>query len=76
MFGRVPGTRPNISEFHSGISTRVPYCIAGGVDVLITVFYAATRLPRRVSAGLDKAGVEQVLCSQKREYKFYVWSRA
>ena len=23
------GTRPNISESHSEISTRVPYCIAG-----------------------------------------------
>ena len=36
MFGRVPknaapflGTRPNISESHSEISTRVPLCIAG-----------------------------------------------
>ena len=28
MFGRVPGTRPNISESHSEISTRVPFCIA------------------------------------------------
>ena len=27
MFGRVPGTRPNISESHSEISTRVPFCI-------------------------------------------------
>ena len=26
MFGRVPGTRPNISESHSEISTRVPFC--------------------------------------------------
>ena len=25
---RVPGTRPNISESHSEISTRVPFCIA------------------------------------------------
>ena len=37
MFGRVPkhgapflGTRPNISESHSEISTRVPLCIAAG----------------------------------------------
>ena len=37
MFGRVPknaaallGTRPNISESHSEISTRVPFCIAAG----------------------------------------------
>ena len=29
MFGRVPGTRSNISESHSEISTRVPFCIAG-----------------------------------------------
>ena len=29
MFGRVPGTRPNISESHREISTRVPFCIAG-----------------------------------------------
>ena len=29
MFGRVPGTRPNISESHSETSTRVPFCIAG-----------------------------------------------
>ena len=29
MFGRVPGTRPNMSESHSEISTRVPFCIAG-----------------------------------------------
>ena len=29
MFGRVPGTRPNISESHIEISTRVPFCIAG-----------------------------------------------
>ena len=29
MFGRVPGTRPNISESHSEIRTRVPFCIAG-----------------------------------------------
>ena len=28
MFGWVPGTRPNISESHSEISTRVPFCIA------------------------------------------------
>ena len=27
MFGRVAGTRPNISESHSEISTRVPFCI-------------------------------------------------
>ena len=27
MFGRVPGTRPNISESHSEISTRAPFCI-------------------------------------------------
>ena len=27
MFGRVPGTRPNISESHSEISTLVPVCI-------------------------------------------------
>ena len=26
MFWRVPGTRPNISESHSEISTRVPVC--------------------------------------------------
>ena len=25
---KAPGTRPNISEFHSEISTRVPFCIA------------------------------------------------
>ena len=30
MFGRVPGTRPNISESHSEMSTRVPFCIARG----------------------------------------------
>ena len=37
MFGRVPkngvaflGTRPNISESHSEISTRVPFCITQG----------------------------------------------
>ena len=30
MFGRVPGTRSNISESHSEISTRVPFCIAAG----------------------------------------------
>ena len=37
MFGRVPtntaaflSTRPNISESHSEISTRVPFCIAAG----------------------------------------------
>ena len=29
MFGRVPGTRPNTSESHSEISTRVPYFIEG-----------------------------------------------
>ena len=29
MYGRVPGTRPNISESHSEISTRVPFRIAG-----------------------------------------------
>ena len=28
MFGRVPGTRPNMRESHSEISTRVPFCIA------------------------------------------------
>ena len=33
MFGWVPGTRPNISESHSEISTRVPFCIEG---VLVT----------------------------------------
>ena len=32
MFGRVPGTRPNISESHSEISTRVPFCIEHHVD--------------------------------------------
>ena len=30
MFERVPGTRPNTSESHSEISTRVPFCIAHG----------------------------------------------
>ena len=29
MFGRVPATCPNISESHSEIRTRVPFCIAG-----------------------------------------------
>ena len=36
MFGRVPknaaaflGTRPNISESHSEMIARVPFCIAG-----------------------------------------------
>ena len=28
MFARVPGTRPNNSESHSEMSTRVPFCIA------------------------------------------------
>ena len=32
MFGRVPGPRPNISESHSEICTRVPFCIVQ-VDV-------------------------------------------
>ena len=32
MFGRVPGTRPNITEPHSERSTRVPFCIATGAD--------------------------------------------
>ena len=31
MFERVPGTRPNMSESHSEISTRVPFCIEEGV---------------------------------------------
>ena len=38
MFGRLPknaapllGTRPNISESHSEISTQVPFCIAAGL---------------------------------------------
>ena len=31
MFGRVLGTRPNISEPHSEIGTRVPFCIAARV---------------------------------------------
>ena len=37
MFGRVPkngaafwGTRPKISEYHSEMSSRVPFCIAAG----------------------------------------------
>ena len=37
MFGRVPknaapflGIRPNISEYHSEISTRAPFCIQSG----------------------------------------------
>ena len=30
MFGRVPGTRPNISESHSEIRTRVSFCIEVG----------------------------------------------
>ena len=30
MFGRVPGTRPNISASHSAMSTRVPFCIEEG----------------------------------------------
>ena len=33
MFGRVPGTRPNISESHSEISTRVPFCIESAQPV-------------------------------------------
>ena len=28
MFGWVPGTRPNVGESHSEISTQVPFCIA------------------------------------------------
>ena len=38
MFGRVPkhaaaflGTRPNISKYHSEISTRVPFCFVRAV---------------------------------------------
>ena len=51
MFGPVPqnaapflGTRPNISESHSEISTQVPFCIAAGR-------YAAT--PWRVCGAQD-----------------------
>ena len=36
MFGLVPVTRPNTSESHSEISTRVPFCIAGGGGGVVT----------------------------------------
>ena len=55
MFGRVPknhqaflGTRPNISESHSEISTRVPFCIATALRVPLT----ATRRRRRQCTGM------------------------
>ena len=40
MFGRVPGTRPNISESHSETSTRVPFCIEGRLAALELRAYA------------------------------------
>ena len=44
MFGRVPGTRPNISESHSEVSTRVPFCIATGATGATTNKDAADTL--------------------------------
>ena len=64
MFGRVPGTRPNISESHSEISTRVPFCIAPAArcahahpDLLgrdhVRVLERDTEAPRRRSRDRD-----------------------
>ena len=54
MFGRVPGTRPNISESHSEVSTRVPFCIethcaqAPPCGVAMTPALASGRAPQFV----------------------------
>ena len=45
--GRVPGTRPNMSESHSEISTRVPFCIAAGIGRRPHAVGAAQRTARR-----------------------------
>ena len=36
MFGRVPGTLPNISESHSEMSTRVPFCMPPILQMLVS----------------------------------------
>ena len=65
MFGRAPGTRPNISESHSEISTRVPFCI-GRYDGKVVAklpfvpFNAVTSLTHRNLAGEDKTDCAMV----------------
>ena len=58
MFGRVPknaaallGTRPNISESHSEISTRVPFCIAAGPFAVLNGRLYASASPAVISLG-------------------------
>ena len=67
MFGRVPengaaclGTRPKISESHSEISTRVPFCIDGRAKRQASQML--TVKPRRcLGAGLRLATARVVL---------------
>ena len=60
MFGRVPGTRPNISESHSEINTRVPFCIATGLrrqpDDRMRLL--ALRSARHIARGALEEGLE------------------
>ena len=80
MFGRVPGTRPNISESHSEISTRVPFCIEGGglpspaiarVSESALVFCIHPRKPCRRRVGnreRRRAHKHSVFCEQHADW--------
>ena len=54
MFGRVPGTRPNIREFNSEKRTRVPFCIERGRLIALKPMYGASVSTIRRSSGTTR----------------------
>ena len=63
MLGRVPGTRPSISESHSETSTRVPICIVLA-DTLIKVTLPTTA---DVAASVSEESVRAVFAAAGEE---------
>ena len=74
MFGRVLknaapclGTRPNISESHSEISTRVPFCIGLGWTGQWHDVLAVHLLAPLCGVGVDIALFEPVVVERERD---------
>ena len=65
MFGRVPGTRPSISESHSEISIRVPFCIEEGWTGRLLVVVEYGQRVRRDGEG-DRRSAGGVVLSENR----------